>query len=94
MSGIARLYKGAQGASGPLLTVGNARHAALGEWATIEDGSGQRRGQVIDVRRETTLLQVFEDTVGLAPARAQVTSAEVMPPPPRDRAGGSRRPRR
>jgi V/A-type H+-transporting ATPase subunit B len=73
MSGIARLYRGAQGASGPLLTVGMARRAALGEWAIIEDGSGQRRGQVIDVRREATLLQVFEDTVGLAPAKAQVT---------------------
>ena len=73
MSGIARLYRGAQGASGPLLTVARVQRAALGEWATIEDGSGERRGQVIDVRREATLLQVFEDTVGLAPARAEVT---------------------
>lgn len=73
MSGIARTYRGAQGASGPLLTVREARRAALGEWATIEDASGQRRGQVIEVSREATVLQVFEDTVGLGPASAQVT---------------------
>lgn len=73
MSGIARTYRGAQGASGPLLTVRKAHRAALGEWATIEDASGQRRGQVIEVNRESTVLQVFEDTVGLGPASAQVT---------------------
>jgi V/A-type H+-transporting ATPase subunit B len=73
MSGTARTYHGAQSASGPLLTVRGARRAALGEWATIEDPSGQRRGQVIEVSRESTVLQVFEDTVGLAPAGARVT---------------------
>jgi len=73
MSGIARTYRGAQRATGPLLTVRGAQRTALGEWAMIDDASGQRRGQVIEVSREATVLQVFEDTVGLAPASAQVT---------------------
>jgi len=73
MSGITRTYRGAQRATGPLLTVCGAQRAALGEWATIDDASGQRRGQVIEVGREATVLQVFEDTVGLCPASAQVT---------------------
>ncbi len=73
MSGIARTYRGAHGASGPLLTVRNAQRSALGEWVTIEDPSGRRRGQVIEVSRDATELQVFEDTVGLGPAGALVT---------------------
>jgi V/A-type H+-transporting ATPase subunit B len=73
MSGTARTYRGAQAASGPLLTVRGAQRAALGEWATIEDAGSQRRGQVIEISREATVLQVFEDTVGLGPAAAQVT---------------------
>ena len=73
MSGVVRTYHGAQSASGPLLTVREAQRAALGEWATIEDASGHRRGQVIEVGRKATVLQIFEDTVGLGPASAQVT---------------------
>lgn len=73
MSGTARTYRGAQAASGPLLTVRGAQRAALGEWATIEDAGSQRRGQVIEISREATVLQVFEDTVGLGPAAAHVT---------------------
>ena len=73
MSGVARMYRGAQAASGPLLTVRAAQRAALGEWATIEDKAGQRRGQVIAVSRDASVLQVFEDTVGLNPAGARVT---------------------
>lgn len=73
MSGTARTYRGAQAASGPLLTVRGAQRAALGEWATIEDAGSQRRGQVIEISREATVLQVFDDTVGLGPAAAQVT---------------------
>jgi V/A-type H+-transporting ATPase subunit B len=73
MSGTARTYRGAQAASGPLLTVRGAPRAARGERATIEDAGSQRRGQVIEISREATVLQVFEDTVGLGPAAAQVT---------------------
>ncbi len=73
MSGSARIYRGAQGASGPLLTVRGAQRAVLGEWATIEDASGERRGQVIEVSRDASVLQVFEDTVGFSPASARVT---------------------
>jgi V/A-type H+-transporting ATPase subunit B len=73
MSGTTRTYRGAQGATGPLLTVRNAQRAALSEWARIDSGAGLRRGQVIEITRTATVIQLFEDTVGLAPASAQVT---------------------
>lgn len=71
MSGIARTYRGAEGASGPLLSVRGARRAALSEWARIDGPGGRRRGQVIEVGPET-VIQLFEDTVGLSPARSDV----------------------
>jgi V/A-type H+-transporting ATPase subunit B len=73
MSGIARTYRGAQGASGPLLTLEGAQRTALSEWVDIEGEGTLRRGQVIEVARDATVIQVFEDTVGLAPARSRVT---------------------
>ena len=45
----------------------------LGEWAGIRDATTARRGQVIEVSRARTVIQVFEETVGLAPASASVT---------------------
>ena len=51
-----------------------ARRAALGEWVEIRaPGQAPRRGQVIDAGREITVIQVLEDTIGLPPARAEVT---------------------
>ena len=73
MSRTARTYRGAAGANGPLLVVERAQRAALGEWADIRDQSLPRRGQVIEVSRSRTVIQVFEETVGLAPAAASVT---------------------
>jgi vacuolar-type H+-ATPase subunit B/Vma2 len=73
MSGIVRTYRGAQGASGPLLTLEGAQRTALSEWVDIEGEGTLRRGQVIEVARDATVIQVFEDTVGLAPARSRVT---------------------
>ncbi|MGE0440460.1 MAG: V-type ATP synthase subunit B [Gemmatimonadales bacterium] len=74
MSGITRIHAGARGAAGPLLEVAGAHRAALGEWVIITDAAGgTRRGQVIEVRRDGAVIQVFEDTVGLAPAAARVT---------------------
>jgi V/A-type H+-transporting ATPase subunit B len=73
MTGTARTYRGVEGASGPLLTVAGARKAVLGEWVDLEDGAITRRGQVIEVSRDRTVVQVFEDTVGLSPARSRVT---------------------
>jgi V/A-type H+-transporting ATPase subunit B len=71
---MARTYSGAASAAGPLIFVRSTRRAKLGEWVRI-GGAGQdeRRGQVIDVGTEITVIQVFEDTLGLKPADAEVT---------------------
>ena len=73
---IARTYSGAASAAGPLLFVRSTRRAKLGEWVRL-GGVGQedRRGQVIDVGNEITVIQVFEDTLGLKPADAEITLA-------------------
>jgi V/A-type H+-transporting ATPase subunit B len=71
---IARAYAGASSAAGPLLFVEATRRAKLGEWVQIEcDGQPERRGQVIDAGDEITVIQVFEDTLGLKPAQATIT---------------------
>lgn len=73
MSGSIRAYHGARGAAGPLLTLAGARHAALGEWVDLRSRSGElRRGQIIEIGDDATVIQVFEDTVGLAPADTDV----------------------
>ena len=73
---IARTYSGAASAAGPLLFVRSTRRAKLGEWVRIEgEGQADRRGQVIDVGTEITVIQVFEDTLGLKPADAAITLA-------------------
>ena len=72
--GTPRTYLGARTAAGPLLTLEGAQRAALGEWVRIEDAGGtRRRGQVLEVGRDRTVVQVFEETVGLAPAEVRVT---------------------
>ncbi len=46
----------------------------LGEWASIEmPGQPARRGQVIDVGREVSVVQVLEETIGLSPAHVRLT---------------------
>jgi V/A-type H+-transporting ATPase subunit B len=76
MSGTARSHAGARAASGPLVTLTGAQRAALGEWVDLLGADGTaRRGQVIEVSREAVIVQVFEDTVGLAPAAVRVTLA-------------------
>ena len=71
---VARRYRGAQGATGPLLYLRRVVGAALGEWVEVTaPGAPPRRGQVIDAGDEVTVVQILEDTVGLSPARAEVT---------------------
>jgi V/A-type H+-transporting ATPase subunit B len=71
---MARSYAGAASAAGPLIFVRATRRAKLGEWVRIEgESQGERRGQVIDVGDEVTVIQVFEDTLGLKPAEAVIT---------------------
>jgi V/A-type H+-transporting ATPase subunit B len=81
--GLPRIHHGARGLSGPLLYVANTRGAVLGEWASIEvPGEAPRRGQVIEAGREISVVQVLEDTVGLAPAHARlVLSGELAGAP-------------
>jgi V/A-type H+-transporting ATPase subunit B len=52
----------------------NAARAALGEWVTLHvPGQPDLRGQVIDAGRGVTVVQVLEETLGLAPATVRVT---------------------
>ncbi len=80
MTGVARTYKGAEGLAGPLLRLGRARRAALGEMVTIRSpGQPDRRGQVIEAGESETVIQVFEETLGLQPARAEITLLGEVP---------------
>ena len=74
MTTLARTYHGAQAAGGPLIYLRGTPVVAQGEWVTIRaPGEPPRRGQVIDAGEQVTVVQVLEETVGLAPARAEVT---------------------
>jgi V/A-type H+-transporting ATPase subunit B len=74
MSRIPRTYRGARGAAGPLLFVTSTHRAALGEWALVRaKGQPDRRGQVIDAGDDLTVVQVMDDTVGLAPHACEIT---------------------
>jgi V/A-type H+-transporting ATPase subunit B len=73
---MARVYRGAAGVAGPLLFLKRTPGAIAGEWVTIESpGQPSRRGQVIDAGEATTVVQVLDETLGLAPGRADVTLA-------------------
>lgn len=74
MIALPRSYRGARAARGPLLFLEGTRRAALGEWVLVEvPGEPVRRGQVIDAGEQVTVVQVLDDTVGLAPAKATMT---------------------
>jgi V/A-type H+-transporting ATPase subunit B len=74
MSLVRRTYHGAAGAAGSLLFLRNARRVALGEWVSVAAaGQPPRRGQVIDASEDVTVVQVLDDTLGLAPAGATIT---------------------
>ena len=74
MSAVLRHFHGAAGVGGPLLYLRRTREVALGEWVEIEaPGQAPWRGQVIDAGKELSVIQVLEDTVGLAPAAVTVT---------------------
>jgi V/A-type H+-transporting ATPase subunit B len=71
---IARTYRGASEAAGPLLYVTGAQRVALGEWVIVESsGQPALRGQVIEAGAAITVVQVLEDTLGLPPATARIT---------------------
>jgi len=69
-----RTYHGATGAAGPLLFLRDTRRVTLGEWVTLDvRGVPPRRGQVIEAGESLTVVQVLEETLGLAPASTDVT---------------------
>ncbi|HET9271257.1 MAG TPA: hypothetical protein VFO31_23940, partial [Vicinamibacterales bacterium] len=71
---VARTYRGVRAAAGPLLYLGGVQRAALGEWVTVRlPGQPDVRGQIIDAGRDVTVVQVLEETLGLAPAHTEVT---------------------
>jgi V/A-type H+-transporting ATPase subunit B len=71
---LARTYLGARAASGPLVYLEDVGRVALGEWVTLHaEGQPDLRGQVIDAGRGVTVVQVLEDTLGLAPDRVEIT---------------------
>ena len=71
---IARTYRGAHAAAGPLLYLSGAQRVALGEWVSVQsEGQPDVRGQVIDAGQDITVVQVLEETVGLPPATARIT---------------------
>jgi V/A-type H+-transporting ATPase subunit B len=73
VNGLPRIHDGASALAGPLLYVANTEGAVLGEWATIEvPDQPPRRGQVIEVGREISVVQVLEETIGLSPARVRI----------------------
>ena len=67
MSRLPRSYRGATSAAGPLLFLGGTHRAALGEWVIVRTPGRDRRGQVIVAGSGTTVVQVLDETVGLAP---------------------------
>jgi V/A-type H+-transporting ATPase subunit B len=74
MTTLARTYRGAAGAAGSLLFLRDTRGVAMGEWVSIATpGQPPRRGQVIDAGEAVTVVQVLEETLGLAPSGAAVT---------------------
>jgi V/A-type H+-transporting ATPase subunit B len=74
MISVARTFQSARGLAGPLLVLPGAPRVALGEWVQIRvPGQPERRGQVIDAGTEAVIVQVLEDTIGLAPGRSRVT---------------------
>ncbi|MFW6083653.1 MAG: V-type ATP synthase subunit B [Gemmatimonadota bacterium] len=68
-----RTYQGAAAAAGPLLFLPGTPGAVLGERVRIESEGTELRGQVIDAGTDVTVVQVMEDTVGLAAGEVLVT---------------------
>jgi V/A-type H+-transporting ATPase subunit B len=59
--------------AGPLLFVERPRGARLGELVRLRvEGAPERRGLVIDLAQDRAVVQVLEETRGLAPRRAEV----------------------
>lgn len=70
---VERIVSGAAGAGGPLLFLQDTPGVALGEWVVVRlAGQPDRRGRVIDAGLHNTVVQLLDESVGLAPHRADV----------------------
>ncbi|NIP56857.1 MAG: V-type ATP synthase subunit B [Gemmatimonadetes bacterium] len=73
MSPLSRIRRGALAAAGPLLYLPGSPGTALGEWVTVRGrGREVRRGQVIEAAGDVVVVQLLEDSLGLAPGTAEV----------------------
>ena len=73
MSVVIREYSTVNEISGPLLFVQNVKGVGFGELVRIRTPAGQeRRGQVLEVRSDLAVVQVFEGTSGLDIASTSV----------------------
>jgi V/A-type H+-transporting ATPase subunit B len=71
---LSREYRGVRKVSGPLLFVESASDLPYSSTVTITSASGApRNGQVIEVSDEMTVVQVFEDTMGLDVTRTTIS---------------------
>jgi len=85
-----RSHRGAHALAGSLLYLEAAHGVALGEVVVVRcPGQPVRRGQVIDAGAGVTVIQLLEDTLGLAPARAEIvlTGATATAPVGRELLG-------
>ena len=71
---LSREYRGVQRVSGPLLFVHSASDLPYNGTVSISSpGRATRNGQVIEVSEEVTVVQVFEETMGLDVTRTAIS---------------------
>ncbi len=71
---LSREYRGVRRVSGPLLFVESASDLPYNGTVTIQiPGAAPRNGQVIEVSEEMTVVQVFEETMGLDVAGTSIS---------------------
>ncbi len=78
-----RRYRGARAAMGPLVYLEHTPGVRYGELVTLH-GEGQpvRQGQVIDASEQLTVIQLLEESIGLAPALTEIVlSGEIARTP-------------
>ena len=79
MSVTVREYSTVNQISGPLLFVRDVKGVGFGELVRIRTPSGEeRRGQVLEVRSDMAVVQVFEGTSGLDIPTTLLIADEVI----------------
>ena len=71
------IYKKIQRIIGPLIFLKNEHDAQYGEIVKIKTTDGRiRTGQIVKMNEDLIVLQVFEDTTGIASENAEITFTE------------------